>query len=308
MQVSFTSQTVVVVPHSFPTTPYVTVVNSVGRQVRPGIVHAPGQVTVTFGRPTSGIITLIGPGSGGGSGPASSTVGQPINVIRYIGDQNIPRDIKQHRGNNLDAMRRFGAPVIIKHMYISTDVDEGVAIPSPNFDDVYGQTRKGDPISHGIGFVSAETSPDEWVSPEGLLVTSPTSPGAGYTPAPKYRGYGPGYLTYVIMPDVATDVFKLNEVGALIKIQTAMAQMGWFPEVNDNDLIISVTIDQSERVIDTHERYLAKMTNPVSMRGLDRKGRRERSEDFGNRHVVDQNFEMTLLPAKDTLYSVETDR
>jgi len=232
----------------------------------------------------------------------------PINAIRYIGDQNIPRDIKQHRGNNLDTMRRFGAPVLIKHMYISTDVDTGVAVPSPNFDDVYGQTRKGDPISHGIGFVSAETSPDEWVSPEGLLVSSPTSPGAGYTPAPKYRGYGPGYLTYVIMPDVATDVFKLNEVGALIKIQTALAQMGWFPEVNDNDLIISVTIDQSEKVIDTHERYLAKMTNPVSMRGLDRKGRRERSEDFGNRHVVDQNFEMTLLPAKDTLYSVETDR
>lgn len=234
----------------------------------------------------------------------------PINAIRYIGEPNIPRDIKQHRGNNLDTLRRFGSPVIVKHMYNSTDVDAGIAQPSPNFESVYGQTRHDDPISHGIGFVSVELSEDEWVTPNGLLHPTRTteSPGAGYTRAPKYRGYAEGYLVYAILPDVAQDVFKLNEVGALIRVQEAQVQMGWYPEVGDNDLLITCTIDQAEQVIETHERYLAKMTNPVSMRGLDRKGRRERTEDFGNRHVIDQWFEMTLIPAKDELYKVETDR
>lgn len=302
--ISFTNQTIVTVPHTFTSNPWVVVTNTSGRQLRVSPIHSPGQVVVQFGRPTSGTITLIGFGGSSSGGP----FGPLANVIRYIGDENLPRAIKQQRGNNLDALRRFGAPVIIKHMYNDEDVDSGIARPSENYDGVYGQTRKDDPVSHGVGFVSVETSDDEWVSPQGLIVQSPTSPGAGYTPAPKYRGYGPGFLAYVIMPDVAEDVFKLNEVGALIKIQTAMVQMGWYPEVNDNDLITTVVIDQAERVVSTHERYLAKMTNPVSMRGLDRKGRRERNEDFGNRHVTDQNFEMTLIPKKDELYNVEMDR
>lgn len=301
--VSFTNQTEVIVPHNFLGNPYVVVTNTSGREVRAGRFFSPGQVIVRFGRPTSGTITLFGFG-----GEDDEDFGPHLNVIRYIGEPNVPRNIRQHRGNNLDTMRRFGTPVLIKHMYNSRDVEEGIAQPSPNFDNVYGQTRNRDPISHGVGFVSVETADDEWVSPTGQLVVAETSPGAGYTQAPKYRGYGPGYLTYVILPDVAEDVFKLNEVGALIKVQTAMVQMGWFPEVNDNDLIITATIDDAERVIETHERYLAKMTNPVSMRGLDRKGRREYTEDFGNRHVIDQNFELTLLPEKDELYQVEVDR
>jgi len=225
-----------------------------------------------------------------------------------IGD--VPKSIRQLRANVANTMLRFGSPVIIKHMYNSTDVDAGIAKKSPNFEDAYGQTRHNDPLSHGIGFVSVEESEDEWVTPDGKLhpVQTTISPGSGFTPAPKYRGYGQGYLTYVIMPDVSEDVFKLNEVGALIRVQSAQVQMGWFPEVNDNDLIITCTIDEQFKVVATHERYLAKMTNPVSVRGLDRRGRRERSSDFGNRFVINQQFEMTLIPAKDELYNVETDR
>jgi hypothetical protein len=235
------------------------------------------------------------------------------NIIRYLGEPNTPRNIRQQRASNLDTMRRFGAPVILKHMYSDRDVQEGNAVPSPNFSSIYKQTRKGDPLSHGIGFVGAEngvmiTAPGEWVDSSGDLVLSPTSPGAGYIPAPKYRGYGPGYLTYVIMPDVSEDVFKLNEVGVLMRMQRAQAQMGWFPEVNDNDLLITCQIGPQEQVIETYERYLLKMTNPSSMRGIDRLGRRERSEDFGNRHVTDQQFEMDLVPKHDELYDVEVDR
>jgi hypothetical protein len=103
-------------------------------------------------------------------------------------------------------------------------------------------------------------------------------------------------------------VFKLNEAGVLMRIQRAQAQMGWFPEVNDNDILITCQIDAQERVVQTYERYLLKMTNPSSMRGLDRFGRRERTEDFGNRHVTDQQFEMDLIPQHDKLYDVEVDR
>jgi hypothetical protein len=235
------------------------------------------------------------------------------NVVRYYGEANVPRSIRRQRHSNMDTMRRFGAPVIIKKMYNDRDVQEGNAVHSPNFSDIYKQTRKDDPLSHGIGFVGATngvmiTQPGEWISPTGTLVIQSADPGAGYTAAPKYRGYGPGYLTYVIMPDVAEDVFKLNPVGVLIRLQQAQAQMGWFPEVNDNDLLITCRVDNSDRVIETYERYLLKMTNPASMRGIDRKGRRERSEDFGNRHVTDQSFEMTLIPKHDELYRVEVDR
>jgi hypothetical protein len=229
------------------------------------------------------------------------------NVSRYIGEPGLPHSIALQRRNNLETMRRFGAPVIVKHMYNDHDVQNGIAEPSPNFSSVYKQVRHNDPISHGVGFVSVEKADDEWVTPQGKLHVGSGAP-AGSVLAPKYRGYGPGYLTYAIMPDVAEDVFKLNEAGVLIRVQTAQAQMGWFPEMADNDLLITCRIDRGENVIETKERYLLKMTNPVSIRGFDRLGAREYTEDFGNRHVTDQFFEMTLIPKNDELYNVETDR
>lgn len=231
------------------------------------------------------------------------------NVIRYKGEPVVPRDILRQRANNLETLRRFGSPVVVKHMYNDRDRQDKIAEPSPNFSSVYGQTRNHDPISHGVGLVSVEKSKDEWISPDGkTIVQSLTSPGTGYIQAPKYRGYGPGYLIYAILPDVSEDIFKLSETGALIRVQTAEVQMGWYPDVNDNDLLITCRIDRAERVIETFERYLLKQTSPSSMRGQDRLGRREYGEDFGNRHITDQSFQMTLLPKHDTLYNVEIDR
>jgi hypothetical protein len=233
----------------------------------------------------------------------------PTNVIRYTGDPNVPYDFADLRANSLDLMRRMGTPVIIKHMFNPEDVENGIAVPSPNFNPVYKQTRGEDPISHGVGFVGIETSLNEWADPDGELVIGPTeSPGPGYTPAPKYRGYGPGFLTYVILPDVAEDVYRPNEAGVLIRIQRAQVQMGWYPEVNDNDLIIIAEINDAEHVVATHERFLARATNPVSLHGYDQYGRREYSEDFGNRRIVNQQFEIDLLPVNHPLYGVETDR
>lgn len=230
------------------------------------------------------------------------------NVIRYVGKNNVPRNIRQQRGSNLDTMRRFGTPVLIKHRFNADDVQKGIAEKSPNFSATYGQTRRDDPISWGVGFVSVEKSDDEWVTPEGRLVVSATNPGGGAIPAPKYRGWGPGYLTYAILPDVSEDIYKLTPTGVLIRTQQATVQMGWYPEVKDNDLLVIVQIDQSENIIACRERFLLKMTSPASMRGLDRKGRIEYGEDFGNRHVTDQSFQMTLLPENDVAYNVEIDR
>jgi hypothetical protein len=239
--------------------------------------------------------------------PIGPEPGELTNVIRYLGEASVPRSIRRQRANNLDTMRRFGTPVIVKHMFNDEDVEKGVAAPSPNLDSVYQQTRREDPLSHGVGFVSVETIADEWVTPDGLLYVGDDPP-AGSVLAPKYRGYGPGYLTYAILPDVAEDVFKLNEAGVMIRIQQAQAQMGWFPEVNDNDMLVICQIDKAENVVATKERYLLKMTNPVSFRGWDIRGRRENAEDFGNRFITDQFFEMTLLPANHQLYNVEMDR
>jgi hypothetical protein len=227
---------------------------------------------------------------------------------KYVGQANVPQDVKRRRRQVYDAMRHLGSPVLVKHMLNDDDRQKGFAVRSSNYDETYGAVRHDDPVSHGIGYVSAEAADDEWVLSDGTIVKSLTQP-TGATPAPKYRGFGPGFLIFMIQPDVAEDRFRLNEVGALIKVQTAEAQAPWYPEINDNDLIINVEIGKNGEILDTMERYQAKMTNPTSIRGFgDRFGRREYTEDGGNRYVVNQTFEMTLVPESDQLYRVEVDR
>lgn len=233
------------------------------------------------------------------------------NIIHYVGEAHVPQDIRRRRMQVMQNMLRMGTPVIVKHQYNIGDVEKGIAKKSPTWDDVYGQERHDDPFSHGVGFVSVEDSEDEWIHPTtGAIVVSPTSPGAGYVKAPAYRGYGPGYLTFAILPDVTEDMFKLDESGALIRIQNARAKMAWYPEVNDNDLLVLVELDGQEQVIATHERYKLKQTTQVSMRGLNRRGRRYPGEpmDFGNQLAVNQIFELALIPPNDTAYEVEVDR
>jgi hypothetical protein len=94
-----------------------------------------------------------------------------------------------------------------------------------------------------------------------------------------------------------------------MKVQTATAQAPWWPDIDDNDLLIHVELDRAGYIVGTGERYQAKMTNPVSIRGSkERRGRSEYSGDFGSRYVVNQTFEMVLLPKFHELYQVETDR
>ena len=232
-----------------------------------------------------------------------------LYVSKYCGEESAPQDVKRLRHQVYEMMRRMGQPVIIKKMYTIIDVEKGIAEKSPNFDDIYGQTRNNDNLSWGVGFVSKEKSNDEWINPlNGEIVKSRTAPDPSWPKAPKYRGYGPSIVTYLIQPDAPQDYFTLTPTGAMMQVQNAEVTMGWFPKINDNDLIINIELDESGHVADVGRRYLAKMTTPVSIRGLDRKGRREYEGDFGNRHMVNQTYTMTEVPENNIVMKVDTDR
>jgi hypothetical protein len=231
-----------------------------------------------------------------------------LYMTKYAGEENVPQDIKRLRRQVHDMMRRMGQPVIIKKMLTIKDVENNYADRSANYDSIYGQVRNNDNLSWGTGFVSKEKSTDEWIDPStGNIVKSKTNPG-GYAAAPRYRGFGPSIVTYVIEPDIAEDFFKITPAGVMVQVQNASATMGWFPKVNDNDLVINVELDENGYVASTGRRYQAKMTNPVTIRGLDRKGRQEYAGDLGNRHMVNQVYEMSLVPADNVLMKVEVDR
>ena len=237
------------------------------------------------------------------------TYGDLLYATKYAGKENAPQDIKRLRRQVHDMMRRMGQPVIIKKMFTIADVEKGLAEPSPNYESIYGQSRNNENLSWGVGFVSKEKSEDEWINPStGDVVKSDFVPDSSWPKAPKYRGFGPGIVTYVIEPDAARDLFTLTPTGAMIEIQTAEVTMSWFPQVSDNDLIVHVELDNYGHVVDSGRRYQAKMTNPVSIRGMDRKGRREYEGDFGNRHIVNQKYPITLIPENNILMNVEIDR
>lgn len=232
----------------------------------------------------------------------------PRNSSRYFGG-HVPRDVSQRRRSVYEMLRRMGTPMLVKHRFNEHDVKNGIAAKSVTFDDVYEQTRNHENLSYGVGYVSVELSDNEWwdgVSDHVVVAT--TSPGAGYTKAPKYRGYGQGNLTWIIEPDAAQDFYKATVGGPIFKVQTAQAIAPWWPDINDNDLLINVTLGPDKRIVDTHERFEAKNVSPVSMRGRERSGRKEYSESFGNTFVVNQTFEMVLIPENDVLYEVDTDR
>jgi hypothetical protein len=227
-------------------------------------------------------------------------------VQRYVGEKNIPHDIKMTRKSSFEVMRRMGTPVVIKHMYNDEDVQAGIAEPSPNFNSVYKQTRPRDPLSYGNGFVSVEKSNFEWINTaNSQIVTTKPSPTA--PKAPMYRGFGPGYLTYIIEPDVTEDWYKHSEEGVFTRVQSARVQAPWWPEVHDGDLIVEVTLDDGGNLVSTGARFQAKMATPNSIRGLDQRGRRE-FNSHPNRHVVNQQFEMSRIPDNHPLMEVEMDR
>lgn len=250
-----------------------------------------------------------------GETPLVDTFNPQLPMIdQYLGERNVPQDIHRRRRFVYQAMRRMGQPVIIKHMYTDEDVQDGVAEPSPNYDDVYGQTRDNDPYSHNVGYVSVEKSPNEWIDKTtGAIVVAPSNPGApnntaNFQQAPRYRGYGPGQITYIILPDVPEDIFKLTDAGVIFRSEDATAQAPWWPDISDNDLVIAVSLRRNNKVEETYERFKVQRVQNVSERGYDRRGYKEVRHHGSQRYLVNQTFELSRLPKTDQAYQVETDR
>lgn len=232
-----------------------------------------------------------------------------LYATKYTGEDKTPQDIKRLRRQVHDLMRRMGQPVIIKKMLTIDDVEKGLAERSPNYDTIYGQTRNNDNFSFGSGFVSKEKSDNEWINPStGEIVVEDFNPSPDWPKAPKYRGFGPSIVTYIVEPDAPQDFFTLTPQGAMVQVQTADVTMGWYPKVNDGDLIINVELDDYGHVINCGPRYQAKTSSPVSIRGLDRRGKKGTGEEFGNRHPVNQTFQITRIPENHELIKVEIDR
>lgn len=253
-----------------------------------------------------------------------SALSSPIiqDVRYYYGDPQIPRDIWRMRKSTMETMQRLGTPVLLKRIYTIRDVETNPprAQLSPSWDPDYEGVRANDPVSNGVGFTSIDTAPGEWYDPVtfDLTITNPYAQNPGYEspdgpflPAPMYRGYGPGFLTYVILPDRPEDVIKIDPAGILARTQEAKLQLPWWPLVGDNDLMITVELDDAGRITDSFERYQLKQVQPISMRGLDRSGRREfhGANASGNRFWVGQECDaVRVANPQDAIYNVEIDR
>lgn len=244
-----------------------------------------------------------------------SILTQPIytDVRTYTGDPDVPRDVQNLRISNHDTMRWMGTPVLLKRIYTIEDVENGVATQSPSMDPIYGQApSEYDPLSYGVGYVSVATQQGEWYDPaSGAVYANVTNPDPSYLPAPLYRGYGPGFLTYAILPDRPEDVMRFTPQGTLIRTQTGRIQLPWWPQLGDNDLVIEVELNPNGTIAKTNERYQLKMVTPQTLRGLDRSGRREfDSLSGGNRYWIGQEADLVRIPysPNEPIYQVEVDR
>lgn len=214
--------------------------------------------------------------------------------LQYVGPPTTPQDIKRLRRQAGDYLRRYGQPIIHMHMWNDEDRKEGLAKVCPaSYDDDYDHTRHNCPICFGVGYVSVENDPTRWIDARGRPTTTPTD-----TPAPLYGGFGEPTLSRAVLPDAATDIFRLNEAGALIRTQEAEAWAYFDPEMGDNDLIIEVELAYDDRTLmGERNRYQLKMVNPTTVRGW---GKRTKYQN----HRVGQNFHMNLVPSTDVLLSV----
>lgn len=245
-----------------------------------------------------------------------SILSAPIytDAREYTGDPQVPTDVETFRFSNLEMMQRFGTPCLVKRIYTIEDVENGVAQRTPvNYDDIYGQSSYiTDQLSYGVGFCSVATQDGEWYDPAtGNLYISSTNPNSTYLPAPKYRGYGPGFLIYAIMPDRPEDVLRFTQMGTLVRQQNALAKLPWWPMLGDNDLLIPLRINPNGTIAATFERYQLKMVSPITLRGHDRFGNREfDGTDGGNRYWIGQQAELMRVPYSVTepIFMVETDR
>jgi hypothetical protein len=215
--------------------------------------------------------------------------------MKDVGPPSTPQEIKRHRRQVGDMLRRYGQPVVHRHMYTLDDVASGIAKKCPAcFDDAYSQVRNDCPVCYSVGFVSTENSETMYIDSDGNPTMDSTS-----IVAPKYGGFAQPTLTLMVQPDVPIDLFKINERGVLTRIEDATAHTYFTPYFADNDILITVEVAvDGYSIKNVLDHYQAKKANQHTIRGW---GKRVRNQ---NQYIVSQQFEMALVPPNSVLKNV----
>jgi len=229
-------------------------------------------------------------------------------TYKKVGPPNIPQEIKRLRRENMDLCRRMGQPVIVRHMYSIEDLNSGVAQKCPAcYSDSYDHVRGDCPVCYGMGFASVELNeadPLLWITTQGTVVQT-SSPPAGAIQAPRYGGFGVPYLTWLVEPDVAVDVFRITDQGVMTQQYDSQGFAPWTPTVGDNDLCINVTLAKDGFTIEGElDRFQLKKVQQVTIRGF---GRRTKPGSLGQPLLVAQTFEMNKVPSNTILETVPVD-
>lgn len=226
--------------------------------------------------------------------------------FKNVGPPNTPQDVKRLRRENMDICRKMGQPVIWRHMYGQEDVTAGVAKTCPAcYNTAYGQVRNDCPVCWGFGFVSVEDNPlPLWVTTDGLVVESDSQP-SGTVRAPRYGGFAVPFLTWLMEPDVAVDVFQINKQGVMVQTYDAQGVAPWYPTMGDNDLCVNVALEgDGFNIIETLDRFQLKRVQQITIRGF---GKRARPSANGQPYQVAQSFQMSKSPTNTQVYNIPVD-
>lgn len=204
------------------------------------------------------------------------------------GPADTPQAIRRLRRQNYDQLRWIGEPVVVLHRFGNEEVEKGIAKQCPGcFNDIYGRERADCQICYGVGFVSVTDDPDLWIDTDGRTITSSDS--GTHIHAPLFGGFNQPFLTYMIQPDTPTDLFKIDQAGALVRTKQAQGFAPWTPMLSDNDLCVNVTIDREHNIIQSGLRFVLKMVQPITIRGF---GRQQEYQQY----LIGQQFEMAEVP------------
>lgn len=224
-----------------------------------------------------------------------SESGTHVVNMKDVGPPSTPQEIKRHRRQVGDMLRRYGQPIIHRHRYTLDDLEKGVAKHCPAcFDDAYSQTRNDCPVCYSVGLVSVDDDPERYIDDYGNMTSIETD-----MHAPLYGGFARPSLTLMMQPDVAIDLFKIGDRGVLTRVEDSKAYTYFQPEFADNDILITVLIAQDGYSIkEILDHYEAKITNNMTIRGW---GKRVRDQ---NMFTIGQEFEMVLVPPNNVLHNV----
>jgi hypothetical protein len=213
-----------------------------------------------------------------------------IKAVQNVGGASVPQDIRRLRRSNLETCKRLGQPVIFRHMWNLKDEVAGKAQRCPVcFDAAYEQVRNDCMACFGVGYVSTTAYAGHYYDKLGNFTTSNTTGLSAF----KWGGFDKPYLTWLIEPDVAVDVFKINDQGVMVQTYDATGVAPWFPKLGDNDLCINVVLDRSANVIQSlGDRFQLKITQQVTMRGFGTMNAARLDQPF----LISQTFQMAKLP------------